>query len=177
MKFDEKKFSVSQLIAAFNAGSLLRNPEYQRGEAWSELQKASFVDSIFRSYPLPALFLRVVEHPGLEDVPSRRFEIVDGQQRLTALRDYAAGNFSLFEISERSKLRLPKSVRAMPAPWAGKFYSDLSTELQSQFDNTKILVFQSAQMLLPMRYETFLFVCNRALPSLVSRFAMLGRAI
>lgn len=142
MNFEEKKFTVLRLVQSFNAGSLLRNPEYQRGEAWSELQKASFIDSIFRSYPLPALFLRVVESPGLEDVPSRRFEIVDGQQRLTALRDFAAGNFSLFEINERSKLRLPKSVRALPAPWAGRFYSDLTKELQGQFNNTEIAVFQ-----------------------------------
>lgn len=144
MKFEEKKFSVSKLVDAFNSGSLLTNPEYQRGEAWSELQKARFIDSAYRSYPLPALFLRVVESPGLEDAPSRKFEIVDGQQRLTAFRDFIGGKYKLFEVTERSKLRLPKSVREMPAPWAGKFYTDLPTELQRQLTSTELPVFQIA---------------------------------
>jgi uncharacterized protein with ParB-like and HNH nuclease domain len=56
MNVEERKFSVKRLVQAFNAGSLLRNPEYQRGEAWSDIQKATFIDSLFRAYPVPALF-------------------------------------------------------------------------------------------------------------------------
>ena len=77
MRFEETKFSVSKLVEAFNAGSLLTNPEYQRGEAWREFQKARFIDSAFRSYPLPALFLRVVKP--LEDSTRFRAFIVGGQ--------------------------------------------------------------------------------------------------
>ncbi|HYS21701.1 MAG TPA: DUF262 domain-containing protein, partial [Gemmatimonadales bacterium] len=98
------------------AGSLLRNPEYQRGEAWTELQKAAFIDSIFRAYPVPALFLHETHAPGLDEAPSKKYEIVDGQQRLMALRDFAAGKFGLLSVDEKSKLRLPKGVRARPAP-------------------------------------------------------------
>ena len=63
MKVEEKKMTVAKLVDAFKAGSLIRNPEYQRGEAWSEVQKATFIDSLFRAYPVPALFLHVVEMP------------------------------------------------------------------------------------------------------------------
>lgn len=142
MKVAERSFSVEKLVQAFNAGSLLRNAEYQRGEAWSEVQKAAFIDSIFRDYPVPALFLHVVESVGLEDAPTKKFEIVDGQQRLTALRDYRGGKFKLLEIGDKSKLRIPRSIQANSAPWAGKLFNDLPAELQSKFEMAKITVFE-----------------------------------
>ncbi len=149
MMVTEKKISVSQLVRALGSGELLRNDEYQRGAAWTELQKAAFVDSLFRGYPVPALFLHAVQSYGLSDHPSTRHEIVDGQQRLGALRDFAASKFALLELSESSRLRVPRSVRAAPAPWAGKRFSDLSSELRNQFDNTKITVFELGPDSLP----------------------------
>lgn len=141
VKVEEKKFEVKRLVKALNSGSLLRNDEYQRGAAWSELQKAGFVDSLFRGYPVPALFLHEVQAAGLLDAPSVKHEIVDGQQRLNALRDFVGAKFSLFEVTEQSRLRLPQSVRAKPAPWAGKRYNELSPELREQFENAQITVF------------------------------------
>jgi len=142
MNVEEKKVSVSKLVQAFKAGSLLRNPEYQRGEAWSQIQKATFIDSLFRAYPVPALFFHVVESAGLEDAPTKKYEIVDGQQRLTALRDFNEGKFPLLDITDKSKLRIPKSIRAKSAPWAGKFFTDLPPELAKRFENIEINVFQ-----------------------------------
>lgn len=142
MNVDEKKFSVEKLVKAFSAGSLLRNSEYQRGEAWSEVQKATFIDSLLRAYPVPAIFLHVVEDDGLEDVPTKKFEIVDGQQRLTALRNFKDGKFKLLRIDNESKLRIPKSIRTTSAPWAGKYFADLSPELRKQFETAEITVFQ-----------------------------------
>jgi Protein of unknown function DUF262/HNH endonuclease len=142
MNVSPRKFTVSKLVQAFKSGHLLRNPEYQRGEAWSEVQKATFIDSLLRAYPVPALFLHVVESAGLEDAPTKKFEIVDGQQRLTALRDFSDGKFNLLDIGDNSKLRIPKSIRAQSAPWAGKFFADLPTDLQKRLQGTEITVFE-----------------------------------
>ena|ERR1022692_1243473 len=144
MNVEEKKLAVAKLVSAFKSGSLLRNPEYQRGEAWSVVQKATFIDSLFRRYPIPALFLHLVEGAGLEDAPTKKYEIVDGQQRLTALRDYRDGKFPLLGVGDNSKLRIPKSIRARSAPWAGNFFADLSPELQKEFEAVAITVFQIA---------------------------------
>jgi uncharacterized protein with ParB-like and HNH nuclease domain len=83
MNVTEKKYKVEELVKAFSARSLLRNPDYQRGETWNQLQKATFIDSIFRNYPVPSLFFHRVETIGLDDLPSVKHEIIDGQQRLT----------------------------------------------------------------------------------------------
>ena len=142
MQVQEKKYTVQKLVDAFNAGSSLSNKEYQRGESWTALQKAAFIDSIFRGYPVPALFLHETHAQGLDDAPSKKYEIVDGQQRLTAVRDFAAGKFRLLGVDEKSKLRLPKSVRARPAPWAEKSCNELNQDLQQHFLNTEMTVFQ-----------------------------------
>ncbi len=139
-----KEFTVKKLITAFKSGQLLRNAEYQRGEQWSEVQKATFIDSLFRDYPVPAIFLHVIVGEGLEDTPTKKFEVVDGQQRLTAMRDFFDGKYKLLDVGENSKLRIPKSIRALSAPWAGSFWSDLRPELQDKFESKRIMVFEVA---------------------------------
>ena len=141
MKTTEKKLGVQELIKAFSGGQLIRNDEYQRGLAWSKVQKAGFVDSLFRGYPVPALFLHEVESPGLDGKTSTRWEIVDGQQRLNALREFRDGKLQLYPLGEDSKLRLPRSIMRRDAPWAGKYYDDLGSVLQDVFNSSSLTVF------------------------------------
>lgn len=141
MRFEERKFSVEQLAEAFRGGSLVRNPEYQRGAAWNPVQKKKFIDSIMRGYPLPALFLLEIESAGLGGAPSKKWEIVDGQQRLLAMADYITGKYPLLEVRGHSKLRIPKSVQDEPAPWAGKVFDDLTSELSERLLKTEFTVF------------------------------------
>jgi hypothetical protein len=108
-----------------------------------------FIDSIFRDYPVPAFFLFVVEGKGLEDQPVKKFEVVDGQQRLIALRDFRKDKISLFEVKDDSKLKLPKSVRQMPAPWAGRRYSELRDELKQRFDRHELTIFEIGASAIP----------------------------
>ena len=144
MNVEQKSHTVGQLTQAFGAGSLLRNPEYQRGETWSQSQKATFIDSVFRNYPVPALFFHRVETPGLDDEPTVKREIIDGQQRLTAFRDFKAGKFPLLRMTGESTLKLPKGVRELPAPWAGKLYNELDLALKTEFEAKHIIVFEVA---------------------------------
>lgn len=131
MKFDLKPFKIGDLVGAYRSGSLTRNPEYQRGAAWSPHQKQALIDSVFREYPLPAFFLEVKERSGLSGEVTKTYEIIDGQQRILALDEYLRDDFELLKASN-PKLRLPLSMRAAPAPWEGKRFSDLSSELQDK---------------------------------------------
>ena len=140
MKVLEKKASVRSLVENLDRGLLTRNPEYQRGEAWDEAQKQTFADSILRGYPVPALFFHRIAISNLEGGESVKYEIVDGQQRLTALRDFTSNKFAMLAIDDK-KLRLPPSIRKMPAPWAGRYFRDLVPELHSAFLDTEILVY------------------------------------
>jgi uncharacterized protein with ParB-like and HNH nuclease domain len=57
MIFEKKAYPLKELVDAWNSGSMVRNIEYQRGEDWSLPQKQALLDSLFRHYPIPPLFL------------------------------------------------------------------------------------------------------------------------
>src|ERR1017187_3999460 len=137
MDFELKPFPIGELTDAFESGSLSRNPEYQRGAAWSPQQKQALIDSVFRTYPLPAFFFEVKSKKGLGGKANEKYEIIDGQQRLLALQEFKSDSFPLLKSSD-AKLRLPLSMRASPAQWEGKRYSDLSDEMRKRFAETDV---------------------------------------
>ena len=140
MKFEPKNYNVKELVDAYNAGSLIRNPEYQRGAAWSRQQKQSLVDSIFRDYPLPPLFLEVKQRAGLGGTIAEQYEIIDGQQRILSLVEYLRDDYLLLSPSD-SKLRLPLSLREASAPWAEKRFSELTDDLRQKLSNRSVDVY------------------------------------
>jgi len=59
---------------------LNRRPAYQRSPVWDEDQKSNLVDSIMKKCPMPVFLLYCYE----SDTP----EPIDGQNRLTAIKEY-----------------------------------------------------------------------------------------
>jgi len=107
MKFKRKtNYTVERLVESYSAGSLTRPDEYQRGAAWRLPQKQAFVDSLFRGYPLPPLFLQATKHPGLDGEPTTKWDIIDGQQRILALCGFRNDRFPLLAPNEK-KLKMP----------------------------------------------------------------------
>jgi hypothetical protein len=143
VKTTKSDYTARDLAGLFTEGALLRNEEYQRGEAWDLRQKQVFLDSIFRSYPIPPLFFHDRRKTLSRGHQVTRWEIVDGQQRLLALTQYLKGDFRLLSVTDR-RFPLPAGVRQMPAPWAGKAYNELAPELQAQLDETVFPVFTLA---------------------------------
>lgn len=138
---DTKKttYTVRKLVDSWNDSSLKRNDEYQRGASWSLQQKQGLVDSIFRKYPIPPIFLHRIASEGLEG-PVVRFEVVDGQQRIRALASFLKGEFQLLPPEDK-RLRLPASLRKAPAPWGGRNFSQLDGEQKRFLQDQEIDVF------------------------------------
>lgn len=139
MECEPTKYSVDKLVKGWKSAELRINPEYQRGARWTPAQQQGLVDSIFRKYPVPPLFLHQITSDGLAG-PTKRFEVVDGQQRVRALADFLGDKLSLLESTDK-KLRLPNSLRSISAPWGGKRFSQLETQLQNELLKTSIDVF------------------------------------
>ncbi len=59
-------------------GKLDLNPSYQRDIVWSNSESRQLIDSVLRGIPLPSIILT-------KDSDSKKFQIVDGKQRLTAI--------------------------------------------------------------------------------------------
>lgn len=77
---------VEQAIASLQ---LEVNPRYQRPHRWTLPQQESFVGHVLMGGKVAALIVREVmaTEPGADDI----YELLDGKQRLTALRLWLAG--------------------------------------------------------------------------------------
>lgn len=132
--------TVRELIQLRSNKILSVNPEYQRGEVWSQSQKRKLVDSVLRGYPIPLIYL----HHITRDVSGFKrddLEVVDGQQRMAALAAYEQGAFTLFDpVKDDREAKFPKFIRDQPCAWAGKSFDDLSQELKDAFLDTKLPV-------------------------------------
>ncbi|HCL4213120.1 TPA: DUF262 domain-containing protein [Pseudomonas aeruginosa] len=91
-------------------------PNFQRGEVWGKGKKQRLIDSIIRGWHIPPI--HVIQVPG-----SERQEVLDGQQRLAAIRDFVDNQFpingiqepyesSIAELDGLTWNELPKSIRA-----------------------------------------------------------------
>ncbi len=98
------------------------------------------VDSIFRTYPIPPLFLHEIKSKGLGGRESVRFEIVDGQQRIRALQEYFGGKFALLGATDK-RLRLPNSLRSQPCGWGNQRFSELTPPLKKELKERPLDVF------------------------------------
>ena len=73
--------SMSNLIDRFKYDEIELQPDYQRkGGLWSESQKSRLIESILISIPLPFFYFDVRN--------DEKWEVVDGLQRLTSLREF-----------------------------------------------------------------------------------------
>lgn len=91
-------------------------PEWQREEVWDTAKKQQLIDSILRGWRLPKFYF--VKNS--ED----EFEVVDGQQRLTAIYEFFANELSL----------APESA----AEFGGPYYKDIKPKYSDAFDDFEI---------------------------------------
>lgn len=80
---------VSELVEDVDTGKLILAPPYQRRLVWTNAAKEYFLDTVIKGLPFPEIFIR-----GKTDVKTRRrtIELVDGQQRISTLRQYMQGS-------------------------------------------------------------------------------------
>lgn len=140
MKGKPETRTVSALVKLMKAQMLKANAEYQRGVVWSDSQKKKLVDSVMRGYPLPLIYLHHIK-TDVEGMQREDLEIIDGQQRLQSLYEFAEGAFKLFDpILDDKKARFPAFIKKQECPLGGKDFASLTADLQKQFLDTPLNV-------------------------------------
>lgn len=91
-KPDRSAYTAIDFIGWHEAGSLALSPKFQRRQVWSTPARSFLIDSVLLGMPIPPIYIRVVQNAKRSKVIR---EVVDGQQRITAVLDYVAGKFAL----------------------------------------------------------------------------------
>jgi len=87
-----EQYRISDLLEWYEDKKLVINPDFQRRAVWTLDGKSYLIDTILRSLPIPKIYMRT--KVDLRSQKSFR-EIVDGQQRLRAIFDFASNNLAL----------------------------------------------------------------------------------
>ena len=84
---------VSDLIKDIEDGSLVLKPAFQRRLVWTNIVKDHFLETVSLGLPFPEIFVAT----GEIDTRSmkRKNLLVDGQQRVSTLREYVQGSTDL----------------------------------------------------------------------------------
>lgn len=68
-------------------------PQYQRGNVWADKDNSLLIDSILKGFDIPKIYFRKSV-----DNLMYQYEVADGQQRLYAIWQFAAGQVTLKEL-------------------------------------------------------------------------------
>jgi len=94
-------------------------PPYQRKVVWDDRKQKALMDSLFRRYYIPSIVLREVTIGEQQS----KWEVVDGQQRITSVQKFF-----------RNELPLPESLEDISPELPGKTYSELPTDIRKFVD-------------------------------------------
>ena len=82
---------ISWFLDQRRHGQLAMDPPYQRRSVWNRKDRRFFLDTIFRGYPSPPIFL----HKTIDPQQKAVYAVVDGKQRLQTLFLFADGELAL----------------------------------------------------------------------------------
>lgn len=116
---------IATLYRKIRADRLDLQPNFQRGEVWGKGKKQRLVDSVLRGWHIPPI--HVIQVPN-----SERQEVLDGQQRLAAIRDFMQNSFPINGEQEPQE----KAIAELD----GLFWDDLSEEIKGRFEDFTIRV-------------------------------------
>lgn len=77
LRYQAETRCVQDLVNLFHHRQLNLEPGFQRKSVWSDGDRARLIDSVFRNYPIPALFLHKNEEQG-----ELSYDVINGKQRL-----------------------------------------------------------------------------------------------
>lgn len=100
------------------SGKLTIQPEYQRNYIYADGKKdVAVIQSILKGYPLGLIYFN--------KVADNKFEVLDGQQRITSIGRYVTGKFA---VKDQNDLE--------------QHFSGLPQELQDKILNTELLIYE-----------------------------------
>ncbi len=123
MEINHSAYTIAEIISGFTRKDIRINRSYQRsGRIWPPSAQTYFIDTILEKYPFPKLYFHQIYNRTFK---KPIMEVVDGQQRLQTILDFA-----------RDKIRLSKASQKH----SGLTYSELDDATQEAFQMYRVPV-------------------------------------
>ncbi len=110
---EQARYPLPSIVIMLSGTDYKLNPEFQRRHRWSKTQKSKLIESFIMNVPIPPIFL-------YEDSYSH-YEVMDGLQRLTAIKEFYKDEFELEGLEEWPELN-------------GKNYTELPQQIKKGID-------------------------------------------
>lgn len=110
---EQARYPLPSIVVMLSGTDYNLNPEFQRRHRWSIPQKSKLIESFIMNVPIPPIFL-------YEDSYSH-YEVMDGLQRLTAIKEFYKDEYFLDGLEEWPELN-------------GKKYSTLPIQIKKGID-------------------------------------------
>lgn len=117
-KFDR---SLADLQRLHTEGLLVLDPEWQRNYVWRGKQPSKLIESFLLGIPVPVVYLA--------QRSDEKYEVIDGQQRLTSIFDFLENRFKLRGLDILTDLN-------------GLDYKSLDSKLQQKLRNSALRSFE-----------------------------------
>ncbi len=115
---ESNREQLPNFVAALKRPEWMRlQPFYQRRKRWDIRRKSKLIESFIMNVPVPPCFLYESDFA--------RYEVMDGQQRITAIRDFYENNFQLKGLEQWPELN-------------GRQYNTLPSEIRKGLDRRSI---------------------------------------
>lgn len=115
MKPERSTYTPLDFVEWRETGKLILSPKFQRRGVWSTPARSYLIDTLLLGMPVPPIYLRVVQD---NDTQQMIREVIDGQQRISAVLEYIQEAYALSSNIESAA--------------KGKRFSALSREDQDQ---------------------------------------------
>ena len=115
-KIVKQTWSILEIYQKTKSGKLNLSPDYQRNNIWKIDKQTAFIESLFMGIIIPPIY--VVEIPGANMLEESSYEVVDGKQRLTTIKNFLTNEIALHE----------KSLEYYTDWFGGKRYTDITSE-------------------------------------------------
>ncbi|RFP88345.1 DUF262 domain-containing protein [Rhodobacteraceae bacterium 63075] len=83
--------TIASLYNEITNGLLVLAPEFQRRFVWTQSHQEEFLDTVLKGFPFPEIYVSA----GEVDIEAMKTikHVIDGQQRLTTIKNYIEGKF------------------------------------------------------------------------------------
>jgi len=126
VKTQSVEYDIETLVKKIEKNIIKLDPEYQRRHRWDNTTSSRLIESLILNIPIPTVYISQDVDVDVETNSEEfRYSVIDGQQRLTAIKNFLKNKYALEGLESLDELN-------------GCFYKDLPPFLTRRLEERSI---------------------------------------